>query len=104
MITTIYLTLGLTVLGITYFVLRPVASAYLRFRGTRVITCPERGEPTAVEVDAKHAAFTAGLGEPYLRLAGCTRWPEHQDCSQACLKQVMRGDVMFFLWRGLRRG
>ena len=33
--------------------------AYLRYRGTRVVTCPVTGDTVAVEVDATHAAVTA---------------------------------------------
>jgi hypothetical protein len=92
MITALYLialclSAGVVVLGL-YLVLRPVAGAYLKFRGTRLITCPETKAPAAVEVDAKHAAATAFLGQPALRLQDCSRWPERRDCDQACLKQI----------------
>jgi hypothetical protein len=65
-----------------------MAGAYLKFRGRRIVTCPETGQPAAVEVDARFAAATAVLGEPSLRLKSCSRWPEHKDCDQACLKQI----------------
>jgi hypothetical protein len=53
-----------------------------------VITCPETGKPAAVEVDARHAAATAALGKPRLRLRDCSRWPERQGCGQECLAQI----------------
>jgi hypothetical protein len=62
--------------------------SYLRFRGTRVITCPETKQPAAVEVNAAHAARSAGFGAAHLRLSDCTRWPERQNCGQECLRQI----------------
>ncbi len=61
---------------------------YRRFRGTRVITCPETGRAAAVEVDKRHAAATFAVGEPDLRLSSCSRWPEREGCGQECLSQV----------------
>jgi hypothetical protein len=75
-------------LGVLCCVLRPAVAAYLKFRGTRVITCPETRAAAAVEVDARHAAAAATLGTPGLRLTSCSRWPERQGCGQECLKQV----------------
>lgn len=62
--------------------------AWRRWRGKRVITCPETNEPQTVELDAKHAALTAFGASPELRLESCTRWPERQDCGQECLAQI----------------
>ena len=85
---TLWLLGGGIALAVLAYVLRPAVSAYLRFRGSRVITCPETRAPAAVEVDARHAAAAAALGTPHLRLTSCSRWPERQGCGQECLKQV----------------
>jgi hypothetical protein len=69
------------------------ASTYRRFRGTRVITCPETKKPAAVGVDAAHAAMTAAAGQTELRLSTCTRWPERESCGQECLKQIEAAPV-----------
>jgi hypothetical protein len=61
---------------------------YWRSRGTRVVVCPETRKFVAVELDAAHAAATAGEGGPELRLRACTRWPERKDCDQACVHQI----------------
>jgi hypothetical protein len=79
----VVLLLAATVLGGWWFL--PV---FRRWRGKRVITCPETNEPHTVEIDAKHAALTAFGSSPDLRLESCTRWPERQDCGQACLGQI----------------
>ncbi len=75
-------------LGVLIYALRPAVAAYRRYRGARLITCPETRAPAAVEVSARHAAAAAALGTPGLRLTSCSRWPERQGCGQECLKQV----------------
>jgi hypothetical protein len=63
-------------------------TAWLRYRGTRIVVCPESREMVAVRVDAAHAALSAPQGRPELRLEACTRWPERQGCGQECLGQI----------------
>jgi hypothetical protein len=75
-------------LGALYVFGRRLALAWTRYRGTRVVVCPENRELVAVEVDAKHAAFTASQGRADLRLDTCTRWPEKAGCGQECLGQI----------------
>jgi hypothetical protein len=65
-----------------------VLRAYRRFRGKRVVTCPETGCAAAVEVDRAHAAVTTAMGEPELRLTSCTQWPEKKGCGQDCVSQI----------------
>ena len=83
-----YLIVLLITLAALYFVVPFVVGTYIRYRGKRVITCPETRQPAAIEVDAGHAALTAAVGHPDLRLKSCTRWPEREDCGQECLLQV----------------
>jgi len=85
---TLFLLAAIGLLVALYPALRAVIGTYFKFRGTRVIACPETKEPAAVEVDTWHAALTAPLGEPGLRLRDCSRWPERQDCGQQCLRQI----------------
>jgi hypothetical protein len=61
---------------------------YFKFRGIRLITCPETRKPAAVEVDAKYAALIAPISARGLRLKDCSRWPERKDCGQECLRQI----------------
>ncbi len=65
-----------------------VLSRYRRYRGERIIVCPETEEPAAVALDATHAAMTDTLGNADLHLKSCSRWPERQGCGQECLRQV----------------
>jgi len=75
-------------LGVLFVYGRGVIGVWLRYRGTRVVVCPENRETVAVEVDAAHAAWSAPPGHPDLRLADCTRWPEKAFCGQECLGQI----------------
>jgi hypothetical protein len=54
---------------------------WLKFRGQRVVRCPENFRPAGVRVDAWHA----GGG---LRLSECSRWPAKAGCGQACLSDI----------------
>lgn len=84
----LYLIVLLLALAAMYFVVPFVAGTFFRYRGKRVITCPETRKPAAIEVDARHAALTAAISHPDLRLKACSRWPEREDCGQECLLQV----------------
>jgi hypothetical protein len=89
-------------LAVTIVALRAIASSrfYLKFRGKRLVTCPETHQTAVVEVDAKGLAKEIALGGATvpqshlaqtrvgLRLSECSRWPERQDCPQDCLHQI----------------
>src|SRR4051812_16661769 len=64
------------------------SAAWFRMRGTRVVVCPESGQPATVEVDAAHAAVSAILERSDLRLKACSRWPERERCKQTCVQQL----------------
>ena len=84
----LYLVIVVLLLAALSFLAPRIAGSYLKFRGKRVITCPENRKPAAVDVDVRRAALTAIVGEPHLRLKDCSRWPEKKDCGQECLLQV----------------
>ena len=76
-----------SIIALSYFLYNFVKK-YLKWCGQRLVICPETKKPTAVQMDAKHAAITATLGGQDLILKDCTRWPERQDCGQQCLRQI----------------
>ncbi len=82
--------LGFLVLFVLSFI--PMAwvmlRAYKKFRGARVVTCPETGCGAAVEIDRAHAAATYAIGETEFRLTSCTQWPERKGCEQECVSQI----------------
>ncbi len=64
------------------------ARVWWRYRGRRVVTCPETRQKAGVEVDARRAASSALMGAPALRLSSCSRWPERAGCGQPCLSEI----------------
>ena len=65
-----------------------LGNVWLKYRGQRVITCPETKRPAGVVVDAAHAAATVFAKAPELRLSECSRWPERAGCGQECLSEI----------------
>ena len=61
---------------------------WFKYRGDRVVTCPETKQAAGVALDMKHAAWSAIGHPPGLRLETCSRWPERQGCGQECLRQI----------------
>jgi hypothetical protein len=74
----------LSLVPLSWLVLR----AYRKYRGLRVVTCPETQKPVAVRLDAARAARSELLGDVQYRLESCTRWPEREGCGQECLEQI----------------
>jgi hypothetical protein len=61
---------------------------YSRFRGTRLVTCPETHQDAVVEVAARSMGMQAILDKPCLRISECSRWPMRLGCGQDCLRQI----------------
>jgi hypothetical protein len=59
-----------------------------RFKGARVVTCPETGRPAAVALDAGHAAVSAVWETTDLKVERCSCWPMQAGCDQACVAQI----------------
>jgi hypothetical protein len=60
--------------------------AWRRLRGPRAVTCPNAGQPAGVQIDLRHMVAAAIAGKkPAIRIASCSRWPEHAGCGEACL-------------------
>jgi hypothetical protein len=83
----VYVTVAVAAIGLVYVAFRAFRS-YSRYRGTRLVICPETRQPAAVAVNAALAAEETVLGTPHLELTKCSRWPERQGCGQACLRQI----------------
>src|ERR1700746_2165623 len=60
---------------------------YAKFRGKRLVTCPEDRKPAGVSVNAAAAARASSIGA-HIRLEQCSHWPEHENCGQECLAQI----------------
>jgi len=92
--------IAVVILAVALFVFRaaPGVRAYFKFRGKRLVTCPETQKSEAVDVAAGEAALGAFFNEPTLRLNRCSRWPEHQDCGQDCLQQIEVSPENCLVW------
>lgn len=71
----------------TYRAIRGIR-VYLRYRGARLVTCPETHKPAVVAVAARSMGLQAFWNEPCLHLSECSRWPMRQGCGQDCLRQI----------------
>jgi hypothetical protein len=71
---------------------------YLRFRGQRLVTCPETHQAAAVHVNAGKAAATALIGKQEVRLDQCSRWPERRSCGQDCLSEIKADPGHCLVW------
>jgi hypothetical protein len=80
--------LDLIVVGLAGVAVWRLGNAWWKYRGQRVITCPENHRPAGVVLDAAHAAATGFGKAPELRLSECSRWPEKAGCGQECLSEI----------------
>jgi len=71
---------------------------YWKFRGQRIVSCPETHRAAAVQVAAGKAAVQEIVGNQELRLRACSRWPEKQACGQECLSQIERSPEACLVW------
>lgn len=71
-----------------WFGIRWLIRSSSRYRGQRIVTCPETRQPTIVEVDSLHASLTSIVGPPDIRLKDCSRWPINGQCGQECLTNL----------------
>jgi len=62
--------------------------SFSRYRGSRIVTCPETKKTAIVEVDSLHASLTSTVGLPDIRLKSCSRWPIKEQCGQECLMDL----------------
>ena len=89
MYTTVGLLITIAVLATAlWYAIRWLVQSFSRFRGPRIVTCPETKTPAIVEVDSLHASLTSTVGLPDIRLQECSRWPLKEQCGQECLMEL----------------
>jgi hypothetical protein len=84
--------------GLFIFRAIPALRSFFRYRGNRLVVCPETHKTEAVDVDTREAAIGAFLSEPTVHLNRCSRWPERQNCGQECLQQVEADPEKCLVW------
>ena len=73
--------------------------AYTRYRGKRIITCPETRQPAAVHVNALKAAKEAIFSKPNIRLDQCSRWPEPPNAARSAWPKLR--PTLSSAWSGI---
>jgi hypothetical protein len=86
------------VIGAAVFGIAMVFYSYLRYRGQRLVTCPETLKPAAVHVNLGNVARKAAIGKEQVRLDQCSRWPERQNCGQECLGELQADPGSCLVW------
>jgi hypothetical protein len=79
---------AIAALGLIYVVVPVMLDAFMRYRKSRSVDCPEAKHPATVQIDAKAAAKAAALDKAELRITQCSLWPERSACRRHCLAQV----------------
>jgi hypothetical protein len=82
-------TIGVVAIVAGFALVAAAASAWWKWRGTRLVVCPESRQIAAVKVGALRVVLTAAHGRTWLRIESCTRWPQEHTCDQRCLRQVV---------------
>jgi hypothetical protein len=102
----VFAAVSVLVIGAIVFGVSMAFRAYLRYRGERLVTCPETHRPAAVHVNVGKTASHAFLGKAQtqrVRLDQCSRWPEKKDCGQDCLSQVHADPAQCLVWNIVAR-
>lgn len=86
--------------GVAYAVRRLMIGGreFVRLSGKMLITCPETHQPAAVNVARGRAAVNAMFGKEHVELSQCSRWPEREDCDQACLEELKSDPKEHNVW------
>lgn len=71
-----------------WFGIRWLVRSSSKYRGSRIVTCPETKRSAMVKVDSLHATLTSTVGLPDIRLKDCSRWPANGQCGQECLMDL----------------
>ena len=88
MITAAYFIVTMILATALYFGIRWLVRACSKYRGIKIVACPETASCAVVEVDALHASLTSIVGRPDIRLESCSRWPMKSQCGQECLANL----------------
>ena len=99
----IFLMLAVAVAVLAVVGLRRALRTYLKFRGKRLVSCPETHRPAAVRVAAGKAALEATVRNGQLRLSECSRWPKREACGQECLAQIQEAPKACLVWTIIKR-
>ena len=84
----IFIAVLMALVVVTYGAL--AITAYIRMRGTRLVTCPESKQTAAVTVSAAHSVLGGVFNPSDIQISTCSRWPARPGCDQACAREIAR--------------
>jgi hypothetical protein len=61
---------------------------YRRLRTPCVVICPVDHAPAALDLLSTPPPALSNRRVPHLCVRGCSRWPEHAGCDQACVRRI----------------
>ena len=95
-----YTLIALLVVAAAYLVHRVLVGGheFRKFFGKMLVTCPENHQTVAVKVASGRAALSAMVGKEHVELNQCTRWPEKEDCDQACVRDLKAAPEIHSVW------
>ena len=93
-----YLLLALILVSIFALVrCRRALRTYLKFRGKRLVSCPDMHQAAAVCVAAGKAALEATVGKQQLRLTESSRWPKIARTPRSLIATSLGAAFLLFL-------
>jgi len=81
------LVLGIVATGLLFVIAPVVIDIYVRYRGGKVLNCPEILGAAEVTLKTHRAALAAAFGNPVLRVKNCSLWPKKMGCAEKCVKE-----------------
>jgi len=85
--TALLMMLGILAMGMFLVVFPVVADMIARYRGRKVVTCPETRELVEVELNARRTGWAAAFGRAMPRVKDCLLWPRRKGCAEECVKE-----------------
>jgi hypothetical protein len=73
--------------GLLFVVAPVVIDIYVRYRGGKVLNCPETLGAAEVTLKTHRAALGAAFGHRVLRVKSCSWWPKKMGCAEQCVKE-----------------
>lgn len=87
MSTPLLMMLGVLAMGLLLVVLPVVSEIVSRYRGRKVVTCPETRDLVEVQLDTGRAAWGAVFGHSIPRVKSCSLWPRKKGCQEECVQE-----------------
>ena len=85
--TPLLMMLGILAIGMLLVVLPIAADIIARYRGRKLVRCPEGHGLVEVQLDVQRALWTAAFAQAVPRVKNCSRWPKKRDCGEKCIKE-----------------